>query len=545
MVPSLYGDAPVHDGRKAPSLMEFEAAAYFASLAATDSPFLAMPRSTCGDLNHLLAHQQELDPDTGVMVNAAQRSVLVALCAHRIVSLQGSAGTGKTQAVLHLLKYLSDMDYPMTRVLVLAPTGKAVQVLRNGIASVYRHELSRLGLSPEMWGGHIEAKKNALLQRCSTVKKALEFRGQTVGYGRGPVRVAPDIDLVVIDESSMLCLDDLVRVLTSFGENARFLFVGDAAQLPSIDGAVGTLELAGASGVETVTLAVNYRAKSNVARIANDVREGRWPGIVEDFDAQTVAVCALETGAQVLASTHAVKSAVEREMTAIMNDTQGRRERPSARVYAGVVHEGDRVVLRRNRYGSISELCGVNGEVATICAVDLSGVRHPAGRPCLVLRTLGGETRIVSLAQARNPGVLDFAWALTIHAAQGDQFEDVLVCIGSVKHQDHTRSVSSRNNLYTAVSRARRSVRVYVQSGVSLPEILAWNSEVCVGELANAWRQDGRRQGRRLDEVPDATDYVAALPDDAPMALRRAAYYLNGDRRALYAWKTGSLFSHR
>ncbi|MHB1630592.1 MAG: ATP-binding domain-containing protein [Bacilli bacterium] len=91
---------------------------------------------------------------------------------------------------------------------------------------------------------------------------------------------------------------------------------------------------------------------------------------------------------------------------------------------------------------------------------------------------------------------LDFAFALTIHAAQGDQFEDVIVCIGAVKHQDHTRAVSSRNNLYIAVSRARRSVRLYDQSGVSLPEALAWNAEVCVGELASAWRQDGRRQGR-------------------------------------------------
>ena len=80
--------------------------------------------------------------------------------------------------------------------------------------------------------------------------------------------------------------------------------------------------------------------------------------------------------------------------------------------------------------------------------------------------------------------------------------------------------------------------------GVSLPEALAWNAEVCVGELASAWRQDGRRQGRRLDEVPDATDFVAALPDDAPMALRRAAYYANGDRRALYVWKTGIAFTH-
>ncbi|MHB1683343.1 MAG: hypothetical protein ACYCYO_11080 [Bacilli bacterium] len=80
--------------------------------------------------------------------------------------------------------------------------------------------------------------------------------------------------------------------------------------------------------------------------------------------------------------------------------------------------------------------------------------------------------------------------------------------------------------------------------GVSLPEALAWNSEVCAGKLANAWRQDGRRQGRRLDEVPDATDFVAALPDDAPMALRRASYYLGSDRRALYAWKAVTAPTH-
>ena len=63
------------------------------------------------------------------------------------------------------------------------------------------------------------------------------------------------------------------------------------------------------------------------------------------------------------------------------------------------------------------------------------------------------------------------------------------------------------------------------------------------------WRTHGVRMAADRDGVSmrcrtPPIDFVAALPDDAPMALRRAAYYLGGDRRALYAWKTGTALTH-
>jgi exodeoxyribonuclease-5 len=122
--------------------------------------------------------------------------------------------------------------------------------------------------------------------------------------------------------------------------------------------------------------------------------------------------------------------------------------------------EGDRVVCLQNApdtgvfngmTGTVQYAYPVSGSVITLKVLmdyDAQGRRAelPVVLPC-VLAQFGAERKVSYEDQVRGTVLVDYAYALSAHKAQGSEFADVVVV--------EERGPSHREWLYTAVTRAR------------------------------------------------------------------------------------------
>jgi exodeoxyribonuclease V alpha subunit len=188
-----------------------------------------------------------------------QRRAVAAVLAKGLVLLEGGPGTGKTSTVAAMISAVQE-QFPQARIHLAAPTGKAAA--RLGQASGDRHP-------------------------CSTLHRLLEQRGDRFLRNRhNPLR----LDLLIVDEVSMVDLELMAALLEALPANCRLVLVGDPAQLPPVaPGAVlAALQRPAprtALGDAAVRLETTYRHAGAIATVAATLRQ--W-GSAEGPDAPTV-----------------------------------------------------------------------------------------------------------------------------------------------------------------------------------------------------------------------------------------------------------------
>ena len=140
----------------------------------------------------------------------------------RLAVLAGGPGTGKTTAVARMIAVLADREGPAPRVALAAPTGKAAarlgQAVRDEIATFDPDDRARIG--------DLQA---------STLHRLLGWRPGSRSRFRHDARHHLPHDLVVVDESSMVPLTMMARLLEALRPEARLLLVGDPDQLASVE----------------------------------------------------------------------------------------------------------------------------------------------------------------------------------------------------------------------------------------------------------------------------------------------------------------------
>lgn len=137
--------------------------------------------------------------------------------------ISGGPGTGKTRTVAFVLALLLELAVPRRlRFAVAAPTGKAAARLQ----TVLRELHGRLPLAPEL--------RAQLPTEVRTIHRLLGAFENGRGFRHGPESPLP-VDVLVVDEASMLDLDLMTRLLAATPRDARVILVGDKDQLPSVE----------------------------------------------------------------------------------------------------------------------------------------------------------------------------------------------------------------------------------------------------------------------------------------------------------------------
>ncbi|UFU03691.1 exodeoxyribonuclease V subunit alpha [Ruania suaedae] len=153
--------------------------------------------------------------------DSKQRLAATHALRRRLTVLTGGPGTGKTTTVARLLAVLQDVDGQL-RVALAAPTGKAAARLQEAAAEV-------------IGGLQDEDKDRVGAPEATTVHRLLGYKpGSTTRFRHDSRHHLPH-DVVVVDETSMVPLSLMARLLEALRPEARLVLVGDPDQLASVE----------------------------------------------------------------------------------------------------------------------------------------------------------------------------------------------------------------------------------------------------------------------------------------------------------------------
>jgi exodeoxyribonuclease V alpha subunit len=382
--------------------------------------------------------------------------------------LTGGPGTGKTTTVARLLALLAEQADASgksgPRIALAAPTGKAAARLAEAVTS----EVAELdAVDRERLSGLQAVTLHRLLgSRPDTSVRFRHHRGNRLPH-----------DVIVVDETSMVSLTMMARLLEAVRPDARLILVGDADQLASVDaGAVLADLVDGLSGREDVRVAklrTSHRFGKAIGTLAEAIRVG---------DADTVVALLRSGDAHVEYLDWGDGADASAPLRAILVP-HALRLREAAVVGAvdvALATLDDHRLLCAHRRGPF----GVqhwNQQVQKWLSEETG---QPAwsqwypGRPLLVtandygLRVYNGDTGVAVAGPdglraviATAAGPLDFATsrladietmhAMTIHKSQGSQADEITVLMPPEDSRLLTREL-----FYTAVTRAKTKVRV-------------------------------------------------------------------------------------
>ncbi len=185
--------------------------------------FIASERDTIPvDEPAIRAVLDRLFPDTDEEINWQKVAAAVALT-RRIAVISGGPGTGKTTTVAKLLAALIELNTGNAlRIQLAAPTGKAAARLTESLGQA----LHRLAVDPRL--------REAFPQEATTLHRLL---GAVTDSQR--LRHHQDnplhLDVLIVDEASMVDLPMMANVIAALPPHARIIFLGDRDQLASVE----------------------------------------------------------------------------------------------------------------------------------------------------------------------------------------------------------------------------------------------------------------------------------------------------------------------
>ena len=428
----------------------------------------------------------------------------------RISVISGGPGTGKTTTVAKLLAALVQMaGTEKCRIRLAAPTGKAAARLTESLGAALR----KLDLT--------DAQKAMLPTDASTLHRLLGAQpgSQKMRYHAGnPLH----LDVLVVDEASMIDLPMMARLIDALPPHGRVIFLGDRDQLASVEAGAVLGDIC--SWVNAGYTAERAAQLSRLAGATVPAGDGQTAGSLRD------SLCLLRTsyrfgsdsGIGQLAS--AVNRGDKKEIDAVFargfSDIELKPQH-STDDYAAMLDDarvgyGPYLQLLRERADPEVVLAAF-GEYQLLCALregpwGVSGLnqqfeqlltrhrqivpqRHSRwyeGRPVMIARNdsaLGLFNGDIGVALDRGEGMRvwfpmpdgtiksvqpsrlpehDTAWAMTVHKSQGSEFTHAALVLPT-----QIVPVVSRELVYTAITRAKARLSMYADKNLLIQAIAA------------------------------------------------------------------------
>lgn len=169
------------------------------------------------------ASQQQPDWQKFACALSARRSFAV---------ITGGPGTGKTTTVVRLLALLQalslEQNMPTLEIALAAPTGKAAARLNASIAAqIESLPFDQLAKDPDLLKQSIPTEVTTLHRLLGPIPNSRRFRH----HAQQPL----SMDVVVVDEASMVDLEMLAALVDALKPTARLILLGDKDQLASVE----------------------------------------------------------------------------------------------------------------------------------------------------------------------------------------------------------------------------------------------------------------------------------------------------------------------
>ena len=410
------------------------------------NPVLSPPKTTL--------FLTQLEDEMRIRFAPQQREAILTAMTARAMILTGGPGTGKTTTTVGMIRLFEEQSRHIT---LTAPTGRAAKRLS------------------ETTGG--EAK---------TIHRLLEFSPQINSFKRN--RQNPlDTDVVIVDETSMVDLILMNRLMQAIRPSTTVILIGDTDQLPSV-GAGNVLKgLIDSQKIPVIQLTEIFRQaqESMIVTNAHRINKGESPELTGDTDRNfffiqaedpeeiTELICSLIAerlpshynyhpidDIQLLCPMRRgvlgtenlnkrLQEVLNPPYTAptthpLINKRIGPGTHGQANSFgnqfatAGGFRVGDKVMQVRNNY----DYDVFNGDIGRVVAIERLDKKVHIQYP---------DKQVVY--DTADLGELVLAYATTIHKAQGSEYPAVVIPL----HTQHYLMLQ-RNLLYTGITRAKERV---------------------------------------------------------------------------------------
>ncbi|MDF7650499.1 exodeoxyribonuclease V subunit alpha [Erwiniaceae bacterium L1_54_3] len=448
--------------------------------------------------------REVLDALFGTQPDDWQKIAAAVALTQKTAVISGGPGTGKTTTVAKLLAALIRLSEGALRIQLAAPTGKAAARLTESLGKA----LQALPVS--------ETERLRFPAEATTLHRLLGAQPETqrLRYHAGNLL---HLDVLVVDEASMVDLGMMANLIAALPPQARVIFLGDRDQLASVEaGAVlGDICRCAESGYSPAR-AAQLSALTGCDVVGND--DNSAPAVRD-------AICLLRKSYRFDANSGIGKlaaavnagdpQAVEAAFMAGFTDIarQPLNDGEAYQTMLADIAEGYRPFLRLvSQHAEPDEIIAAFGRYQLLCALregpfgvqglnqrieqklmQLQLIRRPQGgsrwyqgRPVMVTRNdsalglFNGDIGITLLDEegllkvffplpdgsikAVQPSRLpahDTAWAMTVHKSQGSEFEHTALVLPA-----QFLPVLTRELIYTAITRARKQLTLYSDEGV-------------------------------------------------------------------------------
>ena len=429
-------------------------------------------------------------------------------CFKPFLVISGSPGTGKTTTVAGILAlFLEQAPATKQRIALAAPTGKAAARLQDAVRSAKQTLVCDLSITA------------CIPENASTVHRLLGSLPGSPSFRHHQKNPLP-LDIVVVDEASMLDLPLLSKLVQAIPDNARLILLGDKNQLASVEAGAVLGDLCGDSPA-------NLFSRDMIQEIM-PYTSGRLSDYVEIAEAPGIYDCIIELRKNYRFTGHSgigqAGAAVNRgegvqllqALTVCPDEHVSWSPLPKPNQLEGIlkpfvlngfqnylnlIHadaawddifaafERFRILcaLRQGPFG----VAAINQHIENILEAEhLISPGRPCycGQPVMItrnnpqLRLYNGDVGLI-LADPDKKGRLsavfpdgagqhrlfspqrlpeyETVYAMTIHKSQGSEFDEVLLVL-----PDHDAPILTRELAYTGITRARKQVRIWSAEGV-------------------------------------------------------------------------------
>ena len=395
-----------------------------------------------------------IEKNSKINFSEKQIEAIKAVNENNITIVTGGPGTGKTTIVKTIIDIYKEKD---KKVVLAAPTGRAAKRMTEttGEEASTLHRLLEIGKFSEE----------------AMFDKNIDYRGVPI-----------DADVVIVDEMSMVDIFLFNYLLSSIYQGTKLILIGDSDQLQSVGPGSVLKDLIESEKIKTIHLEEVFRqaAKSQIIVNAHRVNEGigfltkqeleedskqDFFVINESNQGKIISeVMSLCTGRlkkygdydffeniQILTPTKKGElgtKELNKNLQKILNPESISKNEKQAN--GAIYRIGDRIMQVKNNYdiywekhnGKFEAGTGVfNGEIGTISNID-------EVNKSIEIEFDDGKVALYAFSDLEQ---IEHSYSITIHKAQGSEFDVVILVIPRTSPM-----LLTRNLLYTAITRAKK-----------------------------------------------------------------------------------------
>lgn len=398
---------------------------------------------------------EKIEKVGNIKLSSKQKEVIQAVNSNNVVIITGGPGTGKTTIIKNVIEIYKTHG---KKVVLCAPTGRAAKRMT------------------EMTGE--EAKTLHRLLEIGKIEKENEFT--IMNYEVAPI----DADVIIVDEASMVDTYLMNYLLSGIYQGTKLILVGDTDQLPSVGPGSVLKDIINSERVKTIFLDEIFRqaAQSKIIVNSHRVNDGEYfldkeeqQELKDDFFyikeksqelmlTQLISLCKgrLENfgnynffeNIQILSPTKKGMLGTKELNKRLQEELNPSEDNKNEKKIGDIIfREGDRVMQVKNNYdiywekGSNYNLnyetgTGIfNGEIGKIVKIDFINKQ---------IKILFDDEKEAWYAFS-DMDQIEHAYAITVHKAQGSEFDVVIVVV-----TQSSAMLLTRNLLYTGLTRAKK-----------------------------------------------------------------------------------------